>query len=1289
MTGARLPQDSEWRQFLRLGEELLKQPNAVAQSNLIAETVSTRLGCEARLWLASPYYPLAGEPKIETLPTASAPEIVQRAFSSREPSCADHDPDEPGTCGQAALPLISQDHLLGVLHVWCTDKRRLKSNEISYLNGLTAHSALTMQFTRQVTIKNWRYEQLSLVSSVSTQVANVLDLNELCRRVTALIQETFDYYYVGIFTFDSEKNQLFLQAGASQMEDVTLSPGFIVNSGEGITGFTTQTGQELICPDVRVEPRYRYTDMLPGTRSEAVIPLKVENRILGVLDVQSDELDAFHEMDVMVLRALSDNIALAIEGTHLYRNMQRHNEQLAAVFAITHAITSILDLDMLLDEVVSLIKQRFNFPFVHIFTVHPGRSKLIYRSGSGERSRAMHDLDLQYDLNDPVGIIPYVARTGKLKMSNDVSQEPLYRESELPPLNTRAEMAVPLIFGGDVLGVLDIQNDQINVFTDNDVSLFEALASSVALAIRNATLYRSERWRRQTADSLRDIASLISANVALDTLLDRILLELERNLPCDASAIWLIDEASPAQNGEKPNIRLAAVHGIKHEIMTSSFEHSRGESHWILQALDSNRPIIRKNKDPYGPLGTALNAPRTYSSIAAPLRAGDKSLGLLTLAHRDMGRYGGEAQAMTATFASYAAVAIRNARLFSDAQAQAWISTVLLQVAETSQASRTVDDLLSSMVRLTPLLVGVKKCAIFLWEESRQAFVLKSWYGISVPSKSSLQFDEHTTPAFARLRATQAPIYIENAAAELNLPTATVSANIGTLVIMPLLAHGSLLGAFLVAHETSRHPTAQHNFDQQTLAILQGITHQTAVALENLSLLEARQEEGYVTAVMLQVAQSVANQNNLDDILDTIVHLMPILVGIDACLIYLWDGTQNEFYPAQVYTGNHDEEEAMLCSAFAPGQYELLDKVFQGHTLFSPISDPDLPWEEWPDLVSISAEDFSTLSAYSSSSWLIGFPLTVKGETFGVLLAKDRGSSPAFRERRLEIISGVAQQVALAIQNERLKEEMIERERMDREFQLAREIQQTFLPSYMPRIHGWEVDARWQTARTVGGDFYDIFRIDRYRLGLVIADVSDKGMPAALYMTVTRTLIRANVPRIDSPAELLREVNNLLVIDAQNGMYVTAVYAVLDTRTGVITYANAGHNQPLFLQRKTGSAVRLFKGGMALAVLEDMQYQDRVLQMEPGDCLMLYTDGITEQFDADGEMYGEERLLAFLSAASGKTVNSLIDSLNHELVTFREGEPPSDDVTMLVVRRLETADDDQQDNEISLQEEGY
>lgn len=1267
---AGIPAGPEWKQFLYLGEELVRQPTAADQCRVLTATVEQLTHSRVDVWLAQPYYPLPGESNAQILPNKDAPALVKRAFQTHEPCCTKDD-QFLAACDclssgprQVAFPMITQDFLMAVLTLERgPEQDPFTPEDLNYLEGLAANAAMAMQISRQVAIKNWRNSQLSLVRSVTAQISNMLDLDELSERVTRLIQQTFDYYYVSIYTVDEPGTAPRFRASASAEDMHGEARRIPVALGQGIVGYVAENGVEMLASDVRKEPRYRKVDLLPQTRSELTLPLMLENRILGVLDVQSDRVDAFHEIDMLVLRSLADSTALAIVGAELYGTVRRRAEQIGAVLEVSHALSSILDLDELLEEVVQVIHRRFGYPYVHIFTVHPGRRLIFYRAGTGERSRAYETLDMTYDLDAPRGIIPYVARTGETILANDVTREEHYLPTGQAPLETGSELTIPLVVKNEVVGVLDIQSSQVNAFAENDRTLLEALSSSVAVAMRNASLYRSEVWRRQVAESFRDVAEMLPASHDPEALLEKVLASLEMNLPCEASAVWLVDESARG----KARLRLAAARGVSAQQLNRARQRSASARAYLDAALKNPFPTIRAHTDPFEPIGAALDFPANYSSIVSPMRAGDTVLGVLALAHHTANRFGSEARDMTATFASYAAIAIHNARQYYESQEQAWISTLLLQVAEANQAVGTLEEILDNTIQLLPLLVGIKKAAIFLWEAEQDAFTLSAAYSIDQPATGTL-FRPSEAPALASLMATRAPVYLQNAARELNLPAADQHAA-STLLLLPLQARNELQGALLVMHQDTAHGKNGAALNDRTLAILQGVSHQIATGVENIRLVEARQEEAYVTAVLLQVAQAVVTLNNLSDILDTITHLMPILVGIDACVIYLWDAENSVFTPSEAFAGLHQQERDILGRSYGPGEFELLDQVQRSDThILSPLSNPDLPPSQWPALPCLPPGSLPTPTMASIGSWLIGVPLSIKGEVYGVMLAKETNTLAAFRERRLEIISGIAQEVSLAIQNDRLQREMVLQERMEREVQLAREIQRTFLPEHMPQIPGWEVDARWQTARTVGGDFYDIFLLDQDRLGIVIADVADKGMPAALYMTVTRTLIRASLKTIDTPARVLEQVNDLLVPDALNGMFVTAVFAILDLRSGELTYANAGHNLPLIIHGSGGVAL-LKKGGMALGVMEKVPLKDEAISLQPGDALVLYTDGVTETFAADGEPFGEERLRAVLERANSCSPNEALSAVDEALKTFRGPQPLSDDITLIAVYR--------------------
>lgn len=1277
-----------WKQFLDLGESLLQQTSLAAQRDLILKTVSALLEGTVHLWLAEPHHHLPGAPELPPTPQSQMTELMQTACDQRQVLCISaQNPSQfaPVPCQQMisiAIPLMTQDTLLGVLQVDQKNGNFIAPQELDYLEGFSAHAAVALMVNRQVAVKNWRFEQLMLVRKVGAQIANMLDVDELANRVTGLIQNTFKYYYVSIYTLETGSEFLRFRACAGPRADLIRQKPPTPRMGEGMIGFCAQSGKEIIAADVSLEPRYRYIDSLPETLSEASFPLKIENRVLGVLDVQSDLPDNFHEMDIMVLQALANNIAIALEEASLYDDVLRRADQLAAVSEVGRALTSILDLDALLEEVVTLLQKRFGYPFVHVFTVHPGRRKIVYRAGSGHRSDEYKTREIEYDLDSPRGMICWVAREGKTLVANDVKVEPLYLPSELPPDETRSEMAVPFVFGGDVLGVLDVQSDRLNAFEPHDVNLFEALADNVSIAIRNASVFQSEKWRRQVAESLRDVAGLLSEEVALDQVLNAILSELNRNLPCDATAIWLIDSSNPntaADNEQqKPHLHLAATSGVDNEKVLAALDANRETYDWLTNAIEQMEPVVRKPQDPYGPLGASLEFPPDYSSIAAPLRSGDHSLGVLTLAHHTPGRYGLESRAMTATFGSYASIAIENNQLYASSQEQAWVATVMLQVAEASQSITNTEELLSTIVRLTPLLVGIKGCAMFSWNENNEAFHLAAAYGIHPRHEdefASSTILPGTAPAFDELRFGKSPVYIQDVQHDLHLSAeAAAELDIDSFILLPLLARGEILGAFLVEYRPRTHYGARaDNGDDQRLAILQGIAQQTSVALENIRLLEAKQEEAYVTAVLLQVAQAVVGYNNLDDILETIIHILPILVGIDSAVFYLWDATRLLFKPSHAYTGHHAAEKNLQNHLYEPGDFPILDVVHnKDKPLVMPLPEKITAPEQWSEVAVPKGLPAPDETIKSGDPLLMAFPLSVKGDVFGVMVAAEDSGAKHFRERRMEILTGIAQQVALAIQNDRLRQEMVGRERLEREFQLAREIQQTFLPNELPSIPGWDMDVRWRPARQVGGDFYDLFELPNGKLGVVIADVSDKGMPAALYMTVTRTLVRATAQEGNSPAQTLTRVNELLLTETQNGMFITTFYAILDPQTGDVTYANAGHNIPFILRFDQTHIEKLERGGVALGAMDEIQLEDKHVQLLSGDCMLMYTDGVTEAFAPDGSIFGEERLEQILSNTCCRSAETLLNEVDTALVAFQGNLPPSDDVTMLALRRTDS-----------------
>jgi len=1155
------------------------------------------------------------------------------------------------------------------------------------LKNIALIAALAIYGCFQTQLKNWRQKELSLVRSVSAQISQITELQMLTKKITDLVQETFDYYYVAIFLLNQESGRLHFKnsAGSDQSDrpefENETHPGFAL--GSHIIGYVAQTGQEIVANDVTLEPRYQIVDSLAKTKSEAVLPLDVENEILGVFDVQSDMRDAFDEDDLLVLRALADNIAIAIESTRLYQEAHTRAEQLAAVSEVSKAITYILDSDKLLQKIVDLIHERFGFPYVHIYTIDPVQKELTFKAGAGERTALYAQAGISYDLDAEKGILPASAQDGSTKRINNVEEEPLFLKSPFAKHFSGSEMAVPLHFGGEVLGVLDIQSEQKGAFSLEHQKLMETLADNLAIAIRNARLYRSEKWRRQVAESLRDVAGLLSENANLGEVMEAILHELHNSLPCDIAGIWLFDnDFEDAESIGSQEMYLAAYQTAeayqKETLERITFEPDE----WVKTALEQRKPTIRKPEDSIGPIGKKFNLNEDYSSIAAPLHTGGEILGMLTLIHHTQGRYGSESQKITSAFASYAAISIENNRLFQKSQEQAWISTILLQVAQATQSLTTLDELIGTIVRLTPMVVGIKGCALFLREPNTDNYTLFDMYGIGtsqIETNLKLPYPVMDAPLLQDLALTHQPVKIIEPGQELNLPAELAEEmKKNTMILLPLVSRDVFLGALLLANEEKSNTLRKKAkiFDEDQLKIVQGIIQQSAVAIENIRLIEDRQEEAYVSTVLLQSAQAIVSGGTLGDTLDAIVNILPILVGIDSSAIYLWDENEDHFQVSHAISRENEDLKELTGTTYSPGDFPMLDAVFQNNRpIVYPFIENTLPIEDWDLVLPDEGQIDPTPLLQRRFPLLMGFPLSVKDDLFGILLAQDK-SFTTNRERRFELIYGIAQQVSLAIQNDVLNKEMLDRQRLEREFQLAREIQQTFLPEKMPEMPGWKMAVHWETARQVGGDFYDYFQLPDGRIAIVIADVSDKGLAASLYMTVTRTLFRAAALEYDSPAKTLERVNNLLLANSQNGLFVTTFYGILSLDDGVLSYTIAGHNPPMMIEYEAKKVLELDKGGIALGALPDISLDDKQLILNPGDCLVLYTDGVTEAFNLQDQMYGAKKLKNVLVKSIGRNARFTLEKLEEDLVKFRGDAPLSDDTTILVICRSQSLTDD-------------
>lgn len=333
------------------------------------------------------------------------------------------------------------------------------------------------------------------------------------------------------------------------------------------------------------------------------------------------------------------------------------------------------------------------------------------------------------------------------------------------------------------------------------------------------------------------------------------------------------------------------------------------------------------------------------------------------------------------------------------------------------------------------------------------------------------------------------------------------------------------------------------------------------------------------------------------------------------------------------------------------------------------------PFNQWPPGIPQRPPDVEGVVLRAG----LCVPLVAQEETVGAMVVHTT-RRPRFAPGHEALLQTFAQQAALAMQRARLIEqlrgkitaleaaqaELAHKERLERELELARQVQQSVLPRTFPHVAGFTFAARNAPARQVGGDFYDVIRLDEGHFGVAIADVSDKGMPAALYMALTRSLLLAEARREQSPRAVLTNVNQLLLELAQPNMFVTVFYGVVDCATRRLTYARAGHDRPLLLHE--GEVRELDGDGMALGLFDAavVQLAEEAVALAPGDRLVLYTDGLTDVVDERGRSFDGKRLAALLQAHAARPPAELCAATFAHLAAYQGTAEQFDDMTLLV-----------------------
>jgi sigma-B regulation protein RsbU (phosphoserine phosphatase) len=893
-------------------------------------------------------------------------------------------------------------------------------------------------------------------------------------------------------------------------------------------------------------------------------------------------------------------------------------------------------------------------------------------------ARGKREPEMVFNLDDGEGIVGWMRRTGQPLLVRDLEAEletlparPRYVTDEPP----RSAVFVPLVAGDTVIGAMAIQSDRPAAFTENHQRILSIIANQAASAIVNARLYQAERQRRERADMLRQVSAVINSSLDADEVLDGVLESLERLVNLDAAAIMLLNDDR--------TFTLRAARGVPAVVQSVGQRWPVADAQRLRKLIKNRQVSIFGPDDELGVYHRLLEFPPGHSCLGTPIMIRDQLIGVLFVDQREPGRYDAEDAALVATFASQSASALENARLYAAGQEEAWISTALLEVAEATSRAKSVDEVQETVVRITPLLVGVDRCAILVWRQEEPAWEVTAAYNLD-EDQPGLEVGQVYSPGswtlLDRLWDKGSPVVDEFG----GMPGAPSTQDVETtLLALPLRAQGELIGAMVIGF------TGQVSFTEHRVKLIAGIANQAALAMESAQLVVAQQEEAWVSLALLQVAEAVANLTELDDVLAVVARLTPLLVGVERCLIYLWDVEQQAYVPGSAFGLESERMDRFQSISIPAEDWSELSVI--GSEAMAELTSVDMSEQEKPDRppsqdgverVALEPGGHAVLvpgpprpvADALDLQVPVALPLQAWGGLMGVMVVDSPENGARLTGRRLNILSGVAQQTATAIQSAQLHIESVERQKLEQELQVARQIQASFLPDTAPQIAGWDLAAYWEGARQVSGDFFDFIPLTpdertNERWGFVMADVADKGVPAALFMALSRTLVRTMAINGSNPAQVLAQANDLIMTNARSDLFVTLFYAILDPSDGSLTFANGGHNPPLHFDGASSKINELWAQGMALGVVTGVELQQCQTHLETGDLLLLYTDGVTDALNELNEEFGLQRLCDVVRAHQTEPAADIIQAINESVDEFVGDTPQFDDFTLVVLKR--------------------
>jgi GAF domain-containing protein/anti-sigma regulatory factor (Ser/Thr protein kinase) len=902
-------------------------------------------------------------------------------------------------------PLLTAKDMIGLLNLDKQEPGFYHTQDAMLVMAFANQAAITIENARLLEKERRRAVQLSLISDMSQQVLTILDPDALLDYAVQAIQSQFGYYYVDIFLAEPGGEYVVFRSGShSAYLPPDYQQGLRFRIGqEGITGHVAATGKPYTANDTQRDPLYIPDPVLTETRSEMAVPIKVGDQVIGVLDLNSDLPHAFDEDDLFLAQSLADQLAIGLENARLYKAAEQRVAELEAVRQASLGLTSSLDLPEVLAEILeSSIALLDGARDTHIFLYEDGQLSF------GAALWADGRQDAPWSEPRKNGLTYTVARTGELIVVPDMRNHPLF--SDAPKEWVGAIIGLPLKIGTRVVGVMNIAFLDAHEISEAELYTLHLLADQAAIAIENARLFSAERQRRSELQSIQATATALSAELHLDTLLQRIVTEAAQAFRAEATSLMLWNESEEF-------MEVRAGYGLSDEyIRQQRIPKDRVQA--LVSAQGQPRPINVPDLVET-PLGDPVLIRREgiRSLLTLPLEPQLPVTGALNIYSKGYLRHFSPAEIeLATTFGAQAAIAIKNARLFEETRqhvARLERKTrdleLIHEISRVTSSSLDLKHILEATAEQVVNVFGADHSGIILFDEDQTLGQVVAEYPSSDAAAQSFAVRGYV--GAERLIAERAPLMIEDVQHDPIMEALwdlMHKLNICSMLIVPLIIKDKVIGSIgLDGIGQQRH------FDDDEITLAQTIASQVAYAIENARLYQETRQRLRELSLLFESSAVISVSLESDRVLQTTAEQLLNALNVEGCAISNWDRERDRLvnrldYARDLAAWHPEPPGTFYALADFPATRQVLE-TRQHLTVQASDLGADMAERRW-----MHTEEIQTL---------LMIPMIVRDTVIGMLELMEAEHERVFTPTEIQLCQILANQAAAALENARLFEE--------------------------------------------------------------------------------------------------------------------------------------------------------------------------------------------------------------------------------------------------------------------------